>query len=187
MDELENEYATIAAVAGTSRSSVILGTRNTMPADAMSEDRSDTIMFSCNYVDDKYLRMHGFELIAGTAFLSPLKDGESQNSIVVNEHFLKDLKLGSPQEAIVKSIWYFEDAKLKIQGVVKDFVSKSLDAEAPEAFGFLQGGPNETGILGVKIAGNDLLTTMEKLENGYKKFMCEFRGGSSITPVITPA
>lgn len=169
IDVLENEYAKIAGVVETSRSSVILGTRNGMMADAKPEDRSDTIMFSCNYIDSKYLDMHGFELIAGTGFLTPLKHGELQNTIIVNEGFLKELELGSPEEAIGKQIWYFDEVKLEVQGVVKDFISKSLDAETPEAFGFLNGETEESRVLGVKIASNDLLATLEKLEKSYKK------------------
>lgn len=166
---LESEYAKMAEVVETSRSSVILGTRNGMMADAKPEDRSDTIMFSCNYIDSKYLDMHGFELVAGTGFLTAPKEGEIQNTIIVNEGFLKELKLGSPEEAIGKQIWYFDEVKLEIQGVVRDFISKSLDAEAPRAFGFLNGETEESRILGVKIASNDLLATMEKLEKSYKK------------------
>ena len=45
----------------------------------------------------------------------------------------------------------------------------SLDAEAPRAFGFLNGETDENTILGVKIASSDLLATMEKLEKSYKK------------------
>jgi ABC-type antimicrobial peptide transport system permease subunit len=82
---------------------------------------------------------------------------------------LKELELGSPEEAIGKQIWYFDEVQLKIQGVVKDFVSKSLDAEAPRAFGFLHGEVDENAILGVKIAGTNLLATMEKLEKAYKE------------------
>jgi len=134
----------------------------------MSVDRSDTIMFSCSYIDSKYLRMHGFELIAGTGF-TPLTEGKSQSNIIVNEGFLKDLELGSPEEAIGKQIWYFNgEVKLEVQGVVRDFISMSLEAEAPKAFGFLNGAGDGYGILGVKIAGNDLLATMEKLEKSYK-------------------
>jgi putative ABC transport system permease protein len=167
VDLLENEYSKIAEVIETSRSSLVLGTRIMIPADAMSADRSDTVMFSCSYVDSKYLDMHGFELIAGTGF-TPLTKRESQGNIIVNERFLKELNLGSPQQAIGKQIWYFDEVKLEIQGVVKDFVSKSLDAEAPEAFGFLNGAGDGNGILGVKVSGNELLATMEKLERSYK-------------------
>jgi putative ABC transport system permease protein len=168
-DVLENEYSKIPEVVMTSRSSVILGTRNLIPADAMSENRSDTVMFSCNSIGSQYLNMHGFELIAGTEFLTPLKKGEMPTSIIVNEKFLKELQLGSPQEAIGKHVWYFDEVKLKIQGVVKDFISMSLNAEAPVAFGFLNGALDEDGILGVKIASDDLLATMEKLEKNYRK------------------
>lgn len=166
---LENEYAAIAGVAGTSKSSVTLGTRNLVPADAMSEDMSDTIMFSCNYIDHKYLKMHGFKLIAGTGFTNDTANEGVQHNIIVNERLLKELSLGSPEQAIGKQIWYFGEEKVTIQGVVANFVSMSLDAEAPEAFGFLNRPADENAILGVKIAGGDLLTTLQAMEKTYKK------------------
>lgn len=168
-DLLENEYTKVTDVVEISRSSVILGTGSGMMGDAMSEDRSDTIMFSSNYIDGRYLGMHGFELLAGTGFHSPLQDGRMQNTIIVNEVFLKELGLGSPEEAIGKQIWYFDEVKLEVQGVVRNFISKSLDAESPGAFGFLHGGIDENMVLGVKIASNNLLATTEKLETIYKK------------------
>jgi putative ABC transport system permease protein len=168
-DVLENEYAKMSEVAGTSRSSVILGTRNLMPADAMSEDQSDTIMFSCNYIDSKYLDMHGFRLVAGTGFINDPTGEATQNTIVVNEQFLNALNLGSPEEAVGKYVWYFGEERLKIQGVVGDFISMSLDAEAPEAFGFLNRPADGNGLLGVKIASGNLLATMQALEKIYKK------------------
>jgi hypothetical protein len=80
----------MSEVAQTSKSSVILGTRNLMPADAMSEDQRDTIMFSCNYIDSKYLDMPGFKLDAGTGFLKDLKGEDIHANIIVNERFLKN-------------------------------------------------------------------------------------------------
>lgn len=169
IDLLENEFGNMAEVVEMSRSSMILGTREMLPGDAMPEDRSDTILFSSNYIDNRYLDMFGFELIAGTGFQAPLKEGEPQHAIIVNESFLKRLGLGSPQEAIGKNIWYFDESKLEIQGVVKDFISKSLNTEAPEAFGFLNGYGNHNTILGVKVTGNDLTATINKLEVAYRK------------------
>lgn len=167
-DALENAFATIAGVEATSRSAVSLGTRHLMPADATTESPADTLMFSANYIDDKYLSMHGFELLAGTGFLNPANQGTS-DGIIVNTEFLKSLSLGSPEQALGKQIWYFGERKLTIQGVVADFVSHSLDAEAPAAFGFLLGDPHDMGILGVKISGNNRLATLQALERAYKQ------------------
>lgn len=170
IDVLENEYARIAGVVETSKSSVILGTRNLMPADAMSEDQSDTIMFSSNYIDGKYLSMHGFKLLAGSGFTSdPYQDSIQNSDIIVNEQFLKALDLGSPNDAIGKYIWYFGEEKLKIRGVVRDFISMSLDAEAPKAFGFLNRPADEEAVLGVNVAGTNLIAVMQGLETTYKK------------------
>lgn len=166
---LENEYAQLSEVVETSGSSVILGTRTLRPAEATSEDKHDTVMFSCNYIDSKYLDMHGFELIAGTGFKVPPKEGEIDSHIIVNERFLKALGLGTPEEAIGKYVWYFGEEKLKVKGVAKDFISMSLDAEAPEAFGFLNRAAEEHAVLGVKIVSDNLLATMQELEKRYRK------------------
>ncbi len=169
IDLLENEYAKMSEVVETSRSSVVLGTGSADLGDAMSEDKGNRIMFSSNYVGKNYLDMHGFELVAGSGFLTPLNEGQTQNNIVVNETFLKELKLGSPDEAIGKNIWHYKK-KMKITGVVRDFISKSLHGEVVKAFAFLNESPIRGGrILGVKIASNNLLATMEKLEKSYKE------------------
>ncbi|MEM1407624.1 MAG: ABC transporter permease [Bacteroidota bacterium] len=169
MDLLENEYVKMSEVLGTSRSSVVLGTRNAELGEAFSEDKSDMVMFSTNYIGQNYLNMHEFELIAGTGFQDHLKEGQVQNTLVVNETFLKELNLGDPYEAIGKSIWYFGEQKMQIQGVVKDFISMSLDAEVPKAFAFVKMGATNNGILGVKVESNHLWTTMAKLEKAYKE------------------
>lgn len=165
---LENEFAAIAGVEATSRSAVALGTRHLIPADATTDSPQDTLMFSANYVDDKYLAMHGFKLIAGSGFSKPLSDSTS-DGIIVNANFLKSLSLGSPEESLGKQIWYFGERKLKIQGVVQDFVSHSLDAEAPPAFGFLLGDSHDMGVLGVKISEDNRLATLQALERAYQK------------------
>ena len=169
INALENEFDKIPEVLGTSRSSMVLGTGEMMPADAMPEDRSDTIMFSCNYIDNRYLDMHGFKIVAGNGFPSQSIPTELPTTIIVNETFVKALGLRSPQEAIGKYIWYFDEIKLEIHGVVRDFISKSLNTEAPQAFGFINSSAGDTQILGVKIAGKDLLATMQKIEKVYSE------------------
>ncbi|MEO0553823.1 MAG: ABC transporter permease [Bacteroidota bacterium] len=169
MDQLENEYTKMSEVVATSRSYVVLGTRNAELGEAFSEDKSDMVLFTTNYIGQNYLDMHGFELIAGSGFQASLKEEQIQNAIVVNETFLRELDLGDPHEAIGKNIWYFGERKMLIQGVVKDFISMSLDAEVPKAFAFVNMRATGDGILGVKIASNDLWNTMEKLEKSYKE------------------
>ena len=168
-DLLKNEYAKIPEVVETSSSSVILGTGGGSIGVAQSEDRSNSVMFLLNNIDEKYLDMHGFKLLAGSASLPEPEGGEKPKYIVVNEEFLKKLNLGSPAEAIGKSIWY-NDNNLTIWGVVRDFVSISLTMKLDGSFAFVQPDSiNRYQFLGVKMLGDNFATTMEKLEERYKE------------------
>ncbi len=167
IDLLEHEYGKIPEVEGTSKSSMVLGIGGATMGLAESEDRNSSIRFLVNEIDEKYLDMHEFEILAGTGFLDPLKENENRQYIIVNEEFLKGLDLGPPQDAIGKNIWYNSD-RLRILGVVKNFVNMSLTMNLEKAFAFVQ--PSDSKrytTLGVKLSGKDLVASMEKLEKGY--------------------
>ncbi|MEQ9289895.1 MAG: ABC transporter permease [Cyclobacteriaceae bacterium] len=177
-DLLENEYKKIPEVIATSRSTVALGTGKMRGAFVLSEDRADTTGFWSNLIDANYLDMHGIELLAGSGFITPAKKGESRNKVIVNRELLKKLNLGSPEEAIGKTIWFHTSHgggdRLLIQGVVGDFIGISLNVrpyseESSKAFMFRQKDPDWDAILGVKIKSTDVLATMNKLEEAYKK------------------
>ncbi|MDN5200991.1 ABC transporter permease [Fulvivirgaceae bacterium BMA10] len=165
---LENEYSKIPEVVETSKSSVVLGVGSAMLTMIKSEDKSSTVSLLMSEVDERYFNMHEFEILAGSGFLSPLREDESPKYVVVNEAFLKGLNLGSPKEAIGKYVWR-GDTRLEILGVVGDFVSITLNINLEDAFGFLQTSKaSRYHTLGVKIRSNDLLATMGKLEESYK-------------------
>lgn len=167
IDLLEEEYAKIPEVEETSKSSMILGIGGATMGMAESEGRNNSIRFLVNQIDEKYLTMHEFEIVAGTGFLNVLKGGETPENIIVNEEFLKRLDLGSPQNAIGKNIWY-NNNRLRILGVIKNFVNMSLTMNLEKAFAFVQpSNTNGYATLGVKLKGNDLIATMEKLKKGY--------------------
>ncbi len=175
-DQLEAEFNRVSEVAETSRSSMAMGTGGAELAWALTEDKSQKAMLFWNGIDEKYLNMHDFEIIAGTGFLRALKKGESNKQIIVNEHLLQTLNLGSPEEAIGKFIWvqgYVRD-RLQITGVVKNFINTSLNAGqgdeimANKNFAFVQGMPVFThGLIAVKFKTNDLPGFVQKLESIY--------------------
>lgn len=167
IDLLESEYAKIPEVEKTSKSSMILGIGGATMGMAESEDRNSSIRFLVNSVDEKYLDMHDFEILAGTLFPNALNKGEDSEHIIVNEEFLKGLDLGSPQDAIGKNIWY-NNNRLRVLGVVKNFVNMSLTMNLEKAFAFVQPADSHRyTTLGVKLNGKDLIASMEKMEKGY--------------------
>lgn len=174
LDVLENEYAKIPEIIGTSRFAYVLGEGwSGHGGVVMTADRRDTIEHINNYIDEKYLDMHGFKVLAGSGFKSSIKKGEKQKNVIVNEEFLKTLNLGSPEEAIGKSVWIKEhgdDNKLIITGVVKNFVNVSLMEAKERPFIFLKYLPGESSYLAVNYGDNDVHTVMEKLEATNNKF-----------------
>jgi ABC-type antimicrobial peptide transport system permease subunit len=164
---LESEYAKIPEVRETSKSSMVLGIGGATMGLAESVDRTSSIRFLVNSVDEKYLDMHEFEILAGTVFPDDLKEGENPEHIIVNEEFLKSLDLGSPKDAIGKNIWY-NNNRLRILGVVKNFVNMSLTMNLERAFAFVQPANSQRyTTLGIKLNGTDLIASMEKLEKSY--------------------
>lgn len=168
LDVLENEYAKIPEVVETSRSNVVLGISWSYTNVVISDDKMDTVSFGYSHIDEKYLRMHGFEILSGSGFHSKLNKNEEPNKIIINEKLVKALNLGSRDEAVGKYIWYNEN-RLAIIGVVNEFINSSLNSGI-EPFAFLQTKQNEVDqTLSIKIKGNDVIGTMEKLETIYKQ------------------
>ena len=169
IDLLENEYAKMPEVLKTSKSSMVLGVGGATMGFVESEGRGNSIRILVNEIDEKYLDMHEFELLAGSGFMIPLKEGENQKYIVVNEEFLKGLNLGSPEEAIGKIVWH-NNNKLSILGVVRDFVNMSLTMNLERSFAFVQTDrTTRYQVLGVKVKSDNLLASMKKLEDIYKE------------------
>ncbi len=166
---LEKEYERLSGIQGTSKSHIPMGVRYGMIGFSISEDKMDSVFHLFNEIDEKYLDMHQYQFLAGRGFSKSLKENETSRYVVVNESFLKELKLGSPESAIGKNIWR-NGARYEILGVVKDFIHSDLTAVPHNSFAFFQPSSADSyQFLGVKIASNDLLSTMEKLEATYQE------------------
>ncbi len=170
-EKLEIVYAQIPEVLETSKSVQILGVGHGWVMTAVSEDKQDSMQFFMNYVDDKFLSLHDFELVEGTGFTSRQIEGQPCKEIVVNREFVKKMDLGDASDAVGKQIWYHGD-KLKIVGIIDNMVNSSILNEDPMVpFGFLQA--NHQGAylyLAVKVTGTNMHRVMEKLEQGYLEF-----------------
>lgn len=179
LSKLETEFAKIPEVVGTSRTMMTMGTGNGELAIAQNEDGSQVVSMFWNSIDEKYLDLHEYEIIAGTNFLPGNGDPGAMDKIIINEHLVKSLGLESPEEAIgtFMHIKGYLRAKVMIVGVVKNFVNTSLDAAgmgeimAIKDFAFTQRKANHTfGLLAVKYLADDLPMLLQKLEAAYVQF-----------------
>lgn len=169
---LENELGKLPEVIETSKSSWVLGVGGDGMSVGMvrSKEHPKLTPFLVNQVDDAYLTMHKLSFLAGSGFVRPLVDGQIQNHVIINEEGLQALGINLPADAIGKTILYNGDP-LQIQGVVEDFISIALTKEIFKSFAFVQANEaTQYKSLNVKIAGANLLSTLDKLEIGYRKF-----------------
>ena len=179
LTKLETEYAKIPGVQGTSRTMMTMGTGNGELAIAQNEEGSKVVSMFWNSIDEKYLDLHEYELVAGSNFNPGNGEPGAMDKIIINEHLVESLGVESPEAAIgtFMHIKGYLRAKVMIVGVVKNFVNTSLDAAgqgeimAIKDFAFTQRKANHTyGLLAVKYQTEDLPALMQKLEAAYEQF-----------------
>lgn len=178
LELLAAEYAKIPEVVETSRSMMTMGTGGAELARAKSDGMTDPIMLFWSSIDENYLQMHNFELLAGTDFVPQSESNQDNKNVIINEHLLKSLELEGPEKAIgeIFEMQGYMRGQLQVIGVVKDFVSTSINTKGGNAimsnqnFAFVQAKPRHTkGLLGVKFQGTDLVGLMQKLEASYSE------------------
>lgn len=79
---------------------------------------TDSAEVDYNVIDENYLSLHGFKLVAGSNFSS----GSSSNSVIVNEQFLRRFQLDTKTPFTVLGTTVLVNSKdYEIVGVVKNF------------------------------------------------------------------
>ncbi len=167
---LESEYSNLAEVTSTAKSSMVIGIGGDGLSGGMirSESQDKPRPTFTGFVDEHFLDMQEFEILAGTTFLNPLVNGGNNNYIVANEGLLKELDLGTPQEAIGKTIYYNEN-RVRILGVVKDFIDIGLTKKIFNSFVFVfPEGIEQYRSLAVKLSSNNLSATIQNLDKVYQ-------------------
>lgn len=123
------------------------------------------------FVDENYMDMFGFELLAGKAITESNKK-DSIFNIVVNETLIHKLGITNPEEALGKYITINGDLTVPIMGVVRDFQSESkhkkiracVMAYLPDAFGQVS----------VRIQPEQMRQTIETIEKLWSAAFPEF-------------
>jgi ABC-type antimicrobial peptide transport system permease subunit len=134
-----------------------------------------------NVVDENYIPLHEYKLIAGQNFVARPATKEATSEVIVNEKTLRQFNIanGNPDKAIGEEILFRagmekESKKLTIVGVIKDFHYGKLDDNIkPVAFTYLTPDAYLTadqrdGLVNVRIDTSDPLATIAKVEGLWK-------------------
>lgn len=163
------ELSELPAITAISKSRIITSTGNIYGMHAKYKDPNDSASILLNYVDEHYLPLHGYKLIAGKNFSARPSHAE-ESEVIVNIQFLNRFNISpqDPAKALGEQIVTPEGKKLTIIGVMKDFHYGTLeDKISPVAFRY---SAEEThGFVNAKIVSTDLPSTMAAIEAAWQK------------------
>ncbi|MPR32685.1 FtsX-like permease family protein [Cytophagaceae bacterium SJW1-29] len=173
-DVLMKELSEMPEVTALSRSLIVTSVGNAWGGYMKYKDSRDSALVMTNNVDENYLPLHGYKLIAGGNFRARPTTASDAHEIIVNQQFLKrfNISASDPEKAIGEEITFsnfkMNDHKMTIVGVMKDFhYGKIENLIEPVAFTFWT--PENGAIINAKIQSTDLLATMDKIESTWKK------------------
>lgn len=167
-DVLKQELSALPEVKSISQSRVLAGTGNYWGTYLKNpKDPADSAMVWYNFIDENYIPLHEFELMAGRNFVTK-PDSAKEDEVIVNQSALKRFNIANqvPSEAIGEVIEY-DHKKVTIIGVIHDYIyGKADNSNSTEVL--LRYGRHD-GFLNVKIITNDRQAMLEKLEAIWKK------------------
>ncbi|GAB4012663.1 ABC transporter permease [Spirosoma migulaei] len=173
-DAFMKELSEMPEVTALSRSLIITSVGNAWGGYMKYNDTRDSALVLTNNVDENYLALHEYKLIAGGNFRARPTTAEAVSEVIVNQQFLKRFNMGTndPEKAIGKEITFsnfnVHDRKMTIVGVMKDFHYGKVDnLVGPVAFMFWT--PTDRAVINAKIESRDMLATRAKIESAWKK------------------
>jgi putative ABC transport system permease protein len=173
-DALLKELGEIPEVSALSRSLIVTSVGNAWGGHMKFRDSQDSTLVLTNHVDENYLALHGYKLIAGGNFVTRPASPEVVSEVIVNEQVLKRFNIHpqEPAEAIGKQITFnsyrIKNSKMTIVGVMKDFHYGKLD-NLIEPVAFMPWTPVDGAIINVKLQGDNLPAIRDKIASVWKK------------------
>jgi ABC-type antimicrobial peptide transport system permease subunit len=174
-DALIKELSEMPEVTALSRSLIVTSVGNAWGGQMKYKDSRDSALILTNHVDENYLSLHGYELVAGGNFVARPATADASSEVIVNESFLKRFNISpnDPEKAIGEEVTFskfkIHGRKMTIVGVMKDFhYGKVENLIGPVAMMFWT--PGDRAIVNVKIQSGDMPETMAKIESTWKKF-----------------
>ena len=180
-EALVDKLKEMPEVSGVSQSRLLTSVGNAWGAVVKYKDLSDSGFVMTNIVDENYIPLHEYELIAGQNFIARPATKEATSEVIVNEKTLRQFNIanGNPDKAIGEEILFragMEKAskKLTIVGVMKDFHYGKLDDNIkPVVFTYLTPdafltADQRDGLVNVRINTSDPLATITKIQELWK-------------------
>ncbi len=174
-DELMNKLRAMPEVSGVSQSRLLTSVGNVWGGFLKYKNLRDSAVVLTNIVDENYMSLHNYKLIAGQNFITTPVTNEATSEVIVNEKTLKqfDIANGDPEKAIGEEI-LLNTKKLTIVGVMKDFHYLKLDEKihpvvftylTPDAFLTSDG---RDGLVNVRVNTSDPMETMAKIQEVWR-------------------
>jgi putative ABC transport system permease protein len=179
-DVLFKELSEMPEVTALSRSLIVTGVGNAWGGHVKYQDSRDSALVLTNHVDENYLSLHDYKLIAGTSFKAKPTQTEAVRELIVNQQFLKRFNIGDPEKAIGKEITFnsfsIKERKMTIVGVIKDFHYGKVD-NLIEPVALMPWTPGDGTVVNAKIQSTDISATRARIETVWKKIdpVHEFR------------
>jgi ABC-type antimicrobial peptide transport system permease subunit len=173
-DALLKELSEMPEITALSRSLIITSVGNAWGGYMKYKDSRDSALVLTNHVDENYLPLHGYKVVAGGNFIARPTTAKAASEVIVNQQVLKTFNIANadPEKAIGEEITFsnfrINGMKMTIVGVIKDFHYGKVDnLIGPVAFRFWT--PEDRAIINAKIQTTDMVATMAKIEAAWKK------------------
>jgi ABC-type antimicrobial peptide transport system permease subunit len=173
-DVLYKKLSEMPEVTDLSRSVIVTSIGNAWGGFMKYKDSQDSALVMTNNVDENYLALHDYKLIAGGNFIARPFTAEAVSEVIVNQQFLKRFNIGDndPEHALGEEVTFSNfrghGRKMTIVGVIKDFHYGKVD-NLIEPVAFMFWTPEDRATINAKIQSNDMLGTMTKIESAWKK------------------
>lgn len=164
---LANEISRISGVERVAAMSHPLGFHASGTVQTRNGEGETPVRLSYYAVDRNFVPNLGLTLVAGRNFPEVLS-AQREQWVLVNQKALAALKLGTPTEAIGKTLWLSDSTQVQVLGVLGDFHFESL--KFPVLPLALRYKPDEFHYLRVQVAGQNLVATVARLEEVWKRF-----------------
>jgi ABC-type antimicrobial peptide transport system permease subunit len=168
------ELREMPEVSELSRSLIVTSIGNAWGGFMRYGESTDSVLVMTNQVDENYLTLHGYELIAGGNFQARPATQAAVSEVIVNEQVLKRFNIANqgPERAIGEEVTFSNaqgfGRKMTIVGVMKDFHYGKVDnLIEPTALMFWT--PGSPAVVNAKIQSNNIQETMAKVEAAWKK------------------
>lgn len=168
-DALLQELGEMPEITALSRSLITTGVGNAWGGNMKYKDSRDSVLVMTNHVDENYLPLHSYKLLAGENFIAHPDKAQAVGEVIVNQQVLKRFNIGgnNPQKAIGEQI-ILNGRKMIIVGVMQDFHYGKVDnLIGPVAFTFWT--PEDRAIISAKIQSADMPATLARIESVWKK------------------